>query len=91
MIIDFSIWSFQTVISLRSALDSSREELRRLKERFGDFSGESYVNVVERLALENHVLRRKILSRNSEFSNDAATSPPPQAFFSSFAVEDIEE
>lgn len=91
MIIDFSIWSFQTVISLRSALDSSREELRRLKERIGDFSGESYVNVVERLALENHVLRRKILSRNSEFSSDAATSPPPQALLSSLAVEDVEE
>lgn len=91
MIIDFSIWSFQTVRSLRSALDSSREELRRLKERVGDFSGESYVNVVERLALENHVLRRKILSRNSEFSNDAATSPPPQALLSSLAVEDVEE
>lgn len=28
----------QTVISLRSALDSSREELRRLKESVGEFS-----------------------------------------------------
>nr|XP_031841499.1 uncharacterized protein LOC116430920 isoform X2 [Nomia melanderi] len=79
----------QTVISLRSALDSSREELRRLKESVGDFSGESYVDVVERLALENHVLRRKILSRNSEFSSDAATSPPPQAPLLPLAVEDI--
>lgn len=79
------------MISLRSALDSSREELRRLKESVGDFSGESYVNVIERLALENHVLRRKILSRSSEFSSDAATSPPPQVLLSSLAVEDIEE
>lgn len=68
----------QTVISLRSALDSSREELRRLKEDFGEFSAENYANVVERLALENHILRRKILSR-SDFSSDAATSPPPHA------------
>lgn len=82
---------FQTVISLRSALDSSREELRRLKQSVGDFSGESYVDVVERLALENHVLRRKILSRNSEFSSDAATSPPPQARLFSLAVEDVKE
>ncbi|XP_076655243.1 uncharacterized protein LOC143360360 isoform X2 [Halictus rubicundus] len=80
--------SNKTVISLRSALDSSREELRRLKESVGDFSGESYVDVIERLALENHVLRRKILSRNSEFSIDAATSPPPQSHPSPFAVED---
>ncbi|XP_076754155.1 uncharacterized protein LOC143425325 isoform X1 [Xylocopa sonorina] len=81
----------QTVISLRSALDSSREELRRLKESVGDFSGESYVDVVERLALENHVLRRKILSRNSEFSSDAATSPPPQARLFPLAVEDVKD
>ncbi|XP_033227011.1 uncharacterized protein LOC117179386 isoform X2 [Belonocnema kinseyi] len=76
-----SLWGncvYKTVISLRSALDSSREELRRLKEDFGEFSAENYANVVERLALENHVLRRKILSR-SEFSSDAATSPPPLA------------
>ena len=81
----------QTVISLRSALDSSREELRRLKESVGDFSGESYVDVVKRLALENHVLRRKILSRNSEFSSDAATSPPPQARLFPLAVEDVKD
>ncbi|XP_034183134.1 uncharacterized protein LOC117605665 isoform X1 [Osmia lignaria lignaria] len=81
----------QTVISLRSALDSSREELRRLKESVGDFSGESYVDVVERLALENHVLRRKILSRNSEFSTDAATSPPAQSRLFPLAVEDTKD
>nr|XP_012134858.1 PREDICTED: uncharacterized protein LOC100876462 isoform X1 [Megachile rotundata] len=80
-----------TVISLRSALDSSREELRRLKESVGDFSGESYVDVVERLALENHVLRRKILSRNSEFSTDAATSPPAQSRLFPLAVEDTKD
>ncbi|KAG8034576.1 hypothetical protein G9C98_007652 [Cotesia typhae] len=50
-----------TIISLRSALDSSREELRRLREIVGDFRGESYVETVERLSLENHVLRRRIL------------------------------
>ncbi|XP_043467845.1 uncharacterized protein LOC122502043 isoform X2 [Leptopilina heterotoma] len=67
-----------TVISLRSALDSSREELRRLKEDFGEFSAENYANVVERLALENHILRRKILSR-SNFSSDSATNSPSPA------------
>ncbi|KAL0128825.1 hypothetical protein PUN28_003896 [Cardiocondyla obscurior] len=69
----------QTVVSLRSALDSSREELRRLQESVGNFSAESYADTVGRLALENHVLRRKILSRSCEFSCDAATSPPLQS------------
>ncbi|XP_067210841.1 serine-rich adhesin for platelets-like isoform X2 [Linepithema humile] len=69
----------QTVVSLRSALDSSREELRRLQESVGNFSGESYVDAVGRLALENHVLRRRILSRSCEFTSDAATSPPLQS------------
>ncbi|KYM94517.1 hypothetical protein ALC62_14960 [Cyphomyrmex costatus] len=69
----------QTVVSLRSALDSSREELRRLQESVGNFCGENYVDAVSRLALENHVLRRKILSRSCEFSCDAATSPPLQS------------
>ncbi|XP_031778521.1 uncharacterized protein LOC100678758 isoform X1 [Nasonia vitripennis] len=69
----------QTVISLRTALDSSREELRRLKEAAPpDFSSDNYNEAVERLALENHVLRKRLLDRHGEFSSDAATSPPPQ-------------
>ncbi|XP_019695935.1 uncharacterized protein LOC105180824 isoform X2 [Harpegnathos saltator] len=68
----------QTVVSLRSALDSSREELRRLQESVGTFSGESYIDAVSRLALENHVLRRRILSRSCEFSSNATTGLPPQ-------------
>ncbi|XP_071557310.1 uncharacterized protein [Temnothorax nylanderi] len=77
----------QTVVSLRSALDSSREELRRLQESVGNFSGESYADEVSRLALENHVLRRKILSRSCEFSCDAATSPPLQSKHVRLVVE----
>lgn len=77
----------QTVVSLRSALDSSREELRRLQESVGNFSSESYVDTVSRLALENHVLRRKILSRSCEFSCDAATSPPLQSKHVRLVVE----
>lgn len=81
----------QTVVSLRSALDSSREELRRLQESVGTFSGECYVDAVGRLALENHALRRRILSRSCEFSNDAATSPPPQSRRVRLVVEDRTE
>lgn len=51
---------------MRAALDLSRDELRRLKESVGDFNQESYLDTVERLALENHVLRRKILDGRSE-------------------------
>ncbi|KAK0179582.1 hypothetical protein PV327_005321 [Microctonus hyperodae] len=62
-----------TVISLRSALDSSREELRRLREIVGDFRGENYVEAVERLSLENHVLRRRILAGvNNKIAKDAS-------------------
>ncbi|XP_046734953.1 uncharacterized protein LOC124404664 [Diprion similis] len=61
----------QSVVSLRTALDSSREELRRLKESVGDFSGESYLDTVERLAIENHVLRRKILDGRKKSFQDA--------------------
>ncbi|XP_011880810.1 PREDICTED: uncharacterized protein LOC105569197 [Vollenhovia emeryi] len=77
----------QTIVSLRSALDSSREELRRLQESVGSFSGESYVDAVGRLTLENHVLRRRILSRSCEFSCDAATSPPLQSKHVRLVVE----
>ncbi|XP_029163803.1 uncharacterized protein LOC114935229 isoform X2 [Nylanderia fulva] len=69
----------QTIVSLRTALDSSREELRRLQETVGDFSSESYIDTVGRLALENHVLRRRILSGSCEFSCNATTSSPLQS------------
>ncbi|XP_036142047.1 uncharacterized protein LOC105837677 isoform X3 [Monomorium pharaonis] len=77
----------QTVVSLRSALDSSREELRRLQESVRNFSGENYADAIGRLTLENHVLRQRILSRNCEFSCNVATSPPLQSRHVRLAVE----
>ncbi|EZA54067.1 hypothetical protein DMN91_000183 [Ooceraea biroi] len=77
----------QTVVSLRSALELSRKELRRLQESVGNYPGENYVDVVSRLALENHILRRRILRRSCEFSSDAATSPPPQSRDAQLVVE----
>lgn len=79
----YVLLSLQTVISLRTALDSSREELRRLKEQQppDPADDDSYGEAFERLALENHVLRRRLLGRirPGEFSSsDAATSPLPQ-------------
>lgn len=64
--------TFQTVISLRTKLGATEDELRRLKESVGDFSGESYANLVEKLSIENHVLRRKIMSNVQETSNENA-------------------
>lgn len=65
------------MISLRTALDSSREELRRLKEAPPDFSSDNYDEAVERLALENHVLRRRLLlgKRAAELDSDAGPQP----------------
>jgi hypothetical protein len=62
---------------LRTALDGSREELERLKEQSQSQPESSPEAVVERLVLENHLLRRRLLGRAGEFSSDAATSPAP--------------
>ena len=73
---------------MRTALDTSREELRRLKEfklqqsqqqqqqKPDDPSDGLLGETLERLALENHVLRRKLLIRSVDSKkSDAATSP----------------
>ncbi|KAJ8680679.1 hypothetical protein QAD02_016466 [Eretmocerus hayati] len=84
----------QTVTSLRIALDTSREELRKVKENQQYQKEKNIVGggieedikkqqekrslgeAVQRLALENHVLRGRLLDRSGEFSSDASTSPP---------------
>jgi len=71
-------------VSLRTALDSSREELRQLQESIGYYSGENYVDAVGRLALENHVLRQRILGKDCEFSSDVTTS---RSFQSRYIIE----
>ncbi|XP_011506596.1 PREDICTED: uncharacterized protein LOC105369053 [Ceratosolen solmsi marchali] len=73
----------QTVISLRTALDRSREELNQLKERKQRSETEPPPTsvrsheTVEWLALENHLLRRRLLGRAGEFTSDAATNASP--------------
>ncbi|XP_011302335.1 uncharacterized protein [Fopius arisanus] len=67
----------QTVISLRSALDSSKAELRRLREIVGDYHTENYIETVERLSLENHVLRRRILDKDNTRINDEPVDTEP--------------
>ncbi|XP_073991715.1 uncharacterized protein isoform X2 [Rhodnius prolixus] len=53
----------QTVISLRSALEQSRNELHSLREQVkNSVDPKPYNRTIENLTLENHVLRQKVLS-----------------------------
>ncbi|KAF6213003.1 hypothetical protein GE061_010717 [Apolygus lucorum] len=52
----------QTVVSLRSALEQSKNELHQLREQVSKGAIPGPVNqVIESLSIENHVLRRKIV------------------------------
>ncbi|XP_050347496.1 uncharacterized protein LOC126771582 isoform X1 [Nymphalis io] len=52
----------QTVVSLRTALEVSKNELKELKEKYQEHSRcIEYADVIEKLTLENHILRRKII------------------------------
>ncbi|XP_023936272.2 uncharacterized protein LOC112044616 [Bicyclus anynana] len=52
----------QTVVSLRTALEISKNELKELKEKYQEHSRcIEYTDIIEKLSLENHILRRKII------------------------------
>ncbi|CAH2233466.1 uncharacterized protein LOC120631049 [Pararge aegeria] len=52
----------QTVVSLRTALEISKNELKELKEKYQEHSRcIDYTDIIEKLSLENHILRRKII------------------------------
>ncbi|KAK9505540.1 hypothetical protein O3M35_009567 [Rhynocoris fuscipes] len=53
----------QTVVSLRSALEKSRNELHSLREQVkNSVDPKAYNRTIENLTIENHVLRQKVLS-----------------------------
>ncbi|XP_039293412.1 uncharacterized protein LOC111049194 [Nilaparvata lugens] len=53
----------QTVISLRVALEQSRAELHSLRSKFQtNFDQSLYTSTIEKLSLENHILRQRALS-----------------------------
>lgn len=55
----------KTVVSLRSALQKSKEELHLLREQFKNVvDPEPYNRTIESLSIENHVLRQKYLSKD---------------------------
>ncbi|KAM3965888.1 uncharacterized protein ACR2FA_000222 [Aphomia sociella] len=60
----------QTVVSLRTALEVSKNELKTLKEKYEQHSRcTDYEDVIEKLTLENHILRRKIIDSGFEDSS----------------------
>ncbi|CAG9788579.1 unnamed protein product [Diatraea saccharalis] len=57
----------QTVVSLRTALEVSKNELRELKEKYEQHSQcNEFADVIEKLTLENHILRKKITDSGQE-------------------------
>ncbi|XP_072945138.1 uncharacterized protein [Epargyreus clarus] len=57
----------QTVVSLRTALEVSKNELKELKQKYEQHSRcVEYADVIEKLTLENHILRRKIIDSGYE-------------------------
>lgn len=57
----------QTVVSLRTALELSKNELKELKEKYEQHSRcIEYSDLIEKLTLENHILRRKIIDSGFE-------------------------
>ncbi|XP_049876222.1 uncharacterized protein LOC126373908 [Pectinophora gossypiella] len=57
----------QTVVSLRTALEVSKNELKELKQKYEEHSHcLEYADVIEKLSLENHILRRKIIDKDFE-------------------------
>lgn len=53
----------QTVVSLRTALDNTRAELQLLRDKVQTHVDTNvYVDTIEKLSLENHILRQRALS-----------------------------
>lgn len=66
----------QTIVCLRTALERSQSELLTLKSKVrSEAPSLKYSNTIEQLALENHVLRRRLLSRKGRVAMENATNP----------------
>lgn len=62
----------QTVVSLRTALEVSKNELKELKEKYEQHSHcFEYADVIEKLTLENHVLRRRVIDSDFDVKDPA--------------------
>lgn len=86
----------KTVVSLRTALEISKNELKELKEKYQEHSRcIEYADIIEKLTLENHILRRKIIdsdvvvgdNNNRNTNLDHLYSPKVGNIEESFASE----
>ncbi|XP_054268790.1 uncharacterized protein LOC128990449 [Macrosteles quadrilineatus] len=67
----------QTVVSLRAALEQSRSELQALRQQVqGKVDPTVYEKTIEKLSLENHVLRQRVLSSENVSSLGVEISLP---------------
>ncbi|XP_014286097.1 uncharacterized protein [Halyomorpha halys] len=57
----------QTVVTLRTALEQSKNELHSLREKVkNNIDVESYSRTIENLSIENHILRQKVLGSRTD-------------------------
>ncbi|KAG7312400.1 hypothetical protein JYU34_001893 [Plutella xylostella] len=64
----------QTVVSLRTALEVSKNELKVLKEKYQKHSEcIDFTDIIEKLTLENHILRRRIIDSGGNESDGSKT------------------
>ncbi|VVC88686.1 unnamed protein product [Leptidea sinapis] len=67
----------QTVVSLRTALEVSKNELKELKEKYLEHSRcLEHADIIEKLSIENHILRRKIIESCVESQPDHLLEVP---------------
>ncbi|XP_048481711.1 uncharacterized protein LOC105394461 [Plutella xylostella] len=65
----------QTVVSLRTALEVSKNELKVLKEKYQKHSEcIDFTDIIEKLTLENHILRRRIIDSGGNESDGSKTA-----------------
>lgn len=80
----------QTVVSLRTALEVSKNELKELKEKYEQHSRcIEYSDLIEKLTLENHILRRKII--DSEFEEKEHNVPDIKLEITCSPRQNVEE
>lgn len=81
----------QTVVSLRTALEVSKNELKQLKEKYEQHSHcLEYADVIEKLTLENHILRRKIIDSGFDDKDEGSQDIKLEVTYSPH-LKDIED
>ncbi|XP_047521922.1 uncharacterized protein LOC125060857 [Pieris napi] len=89
----------QTVVSLRTALELSKSELKELKEKYKEQSRcLEHTDIIEQLTIENHILRRKIIDGDSPQNINYSNSPNVEEYSDVYirtataeGIEDIEQ